>query len=402
MTLTLTLPRGESVYTGRQVTFRSPCASEGLTALVINDVTYDLVNAMGTQLVANSFDEGAMVSVIFNAETFKAFVQNADTNAYLEAQLGGKAPADTRVYGNLQSAGWYKVGSVRLPDVDGGSLRILTYGNYYNNQPYSAVIDVVFGFNWANIKTIVPATGGNGGITRVAVVNEGYVTFGVYVYYNSNSRNGAGIDVKKMNAAFTPINFEAASNFNEASAIIADVGSCSFAPAGYGLGEKCITVSSWDDATKNGFYHCENWSGYVTAHAAGDISQECFGQMSGKMYKRFRWYCDGSWKEWEWVNPPMLQEQEYRTTERLWGKPIYKKLFYYGVLPNATQSNASHGIQNLEQVKKITLLPRGYGIDSEHLASVTNIHVDAEKIYITTNTNFSTEHCFVLIEYTRL
>lgn len=90
MTLTLTLPSGEKIYTGRQVTFQAPCESEGLTGLIVDEVTYDLVSAMGTALVGNSFDAGAMVSVIFNVETQKAYVQNADTNAYLEEQLGKK------------------------------------------------------------------------------------------------------------------------------------------------------------------------------------------------------------------------------------------------------------------------------------------------------------------------
>lgn len=94
MTLTLTLPLGEKIYTGRQVTFEAPCSSEGLTGLIVEGVTYDLVNALGTPLVSNSFDSGAMVSVIFNAEKLKAYVQNADTNAYLEGKfndVGGSA-----------------------------------------------------------------------------------------------------------------------------------------------------------------------------------------------------------------------------------------------------------------------------------------------------------------------
>lgn len=89
MTLTLTLPMGEFLYTGKQVTFKTPCESEGLTGLIVEGSTYDIVNALGTALVANSFDAGAMVSVIFDKETKKAYVQNADTNAYLEGRFNG-------------------------------------------------------------------------------------------------------------------------------------------------------------------------------------------------------------------------------------------------------------------------------------------------------------------------
>lgn len=90
MTLTLTLPKGEFLYNGKQVTFETPCDSEELTGLIVDGVTYDIVNALGTGLVANSFDVGAMVSVIFNLNTKKAYVQNADTNAYLEGKFNEK------------------------------------------------------------------------------------------------------------------------------------------------------------------------------------------------------------------------------------------------------------------------------------------------------------------------
>lgn len=96
MTLTLTLPKGEFIFTGKQVTFESPCESEGLTGLIVDGVTYDLVSSMGTTLVANSFDAGAMVSVIFNLEKKKAFVQNADTNAHLDSELAKKYSPDNK------------------------------------------------------------------------------------------------------------------------------------------------------------------------------------------------------------------------------------------------------------------------------------------------------------------
>lgn len=44
-----------------------------------------------------------------------------------------------------------------------------------------------------------------------------------------------------------------------------------------------------------------------------------------------RVYDDSSgWKPWEWVNPPMRPNVEYRTTERYLGKPVYKKLVSLG------------------------------------------------------------------------
>ncbi len=130
------------------------------------------------------------------------------------------------------------------------------------------------------------------------------------------------------------------------------------APAGFGLGDKCIAVSSWDKATKNGFYASEGWFGYVTVHPNGDISQECFGQFSGVMHKRFRWYCDGAWNEWEWVNPRMVPETEYRTTERYNGKPVYVKKVALGTLPNANTLTIPHGISSLDTIVNFTGVAR--------------------------------------------
>ena len=44
---------------------------------------------------------------------------------------------------------------------------------------------------------------------------------------------------------------------------------------------------------------------------------------------------------WEWENPPMILETEYRTTERYNGKPVYAKLFNFGTLPNASYRDVS-------------------------------------------------------------
>ena len=44
----------------------------------------------------------------------------------------------------------------------------------------------------------------------------------------------------------------------------------------------------------------------------------------------------GEWTQLEWEKPPMLLGEEYRTTEKWQGKSVYKRLFDFGTLPNAT------------------------------------------------------------------
>lgn len=52
----------------------------------------------------------------------------------------------------------------------------------------------------------------------------------------------------------------------------------------------------------------------------------------------------GQWGEWEYDDPPMYVDTEYRTTERWQGKPVYTKLVSFGALPNCTTKSLAHGI----------------------------------------------------------
>ncbi len=45
----------------------------------------------------------------------------------------------------------------------------------------------------------------------------------------------------------------------------------------------------------------------------------------------------------EWINPPMEQGVEYRTTERWRGNPVYTKLVYCGYLANSGTKSTEHG-----------------------------------------------------------
>lgn len=43
----------------------------------------------------------------------------------------------------------------------------------------------------------------------------------------------------------------------------------------------------------------------------------------------------------EWINPPMVANEEYRTTERYLGKVVYTKLVQFGALPNKTEKSVT-------------------------------------------------------------
>lgn len=90
--LNITLPEGANICNGKQVTFRAPCSSTGVTGLKIGDITYTLMNTAGEEIGAEtsslettgiSFIQDALVSVIIDTEQNKAFIQNGANEVFI-------------------------------------------------------------------------------------------------------------------------------------------------------------------------------------------------------------------------------------------------------------------------------------------------------------------------------
>ena len=87
-----------AIADGQPVTFVAPCDCTAITGL---NVTYPggskeftFKDAHGNDLtgIGNLFTAGAYVKAILDIVNGYAYLQNADTNAYLEAQLASKRP----------------------------------------------------------------------------------------------------------------------------------------------------------------------------------------------------------------------------------------------------------------------------------------------------------------------
>ena len=115
------------------------------------------------------------------------------------------------------------------------------------------------------------------------------------------------------------------------------------APAGFGLGENASRTENWNAAFTNGFMRGNSnspdkkmWYGIVCRDSANNAASAeiafCVDAGNVTAEARRSRNTAGTWGEWEYVNPPMLPEVEYRTTERWNGKPVYKKLSTDGKL----------------------------------------------------------------------
>ena len=128
-----------------------------------------------------------------------------------------------------------------------------------------------------------------------------------------------------------------------------DDGLAGKAPAGYGLGGGGKAIASGDDLNNykvGGFYQFTNG----VANAPCDYAMMLVIPGTGYLNDTFQYVFsryptnnmairqlfDGTWGAWEWVNPPMAENTEYRTTERYKGKPVYALLKNLGAMPNST------------------------------------------------------------------
>lgn len=153
------------------------------------------------------------------------------------------------------------------------------------------------------------------------------------------------------------------------------------APAGYGLGETVYnqmivahiqTADQLNTATKCGWYACafgdvgtaftlygvSMWNAvlFVSTYIDSRLCQELYSPQHG--VKFIRWCYNGTWTEWECVNPPMAFDIEYRTTERHNGKPVFRKAYALGALPNTSRGHYRWYIDRNATIIRSTMYAR--------------------------------------------
>ena len=105
-----------------------------------------------------------------------------------------------------------------------------------------------------------------------------------------------------------------------------------YAPAGYGLGAQAKAITDPDEATNGGIYRIYsqtdnmpfNFMLLLSMPYYDDWVQFATQWTTGVMAVRHHTASAG-WSEWEYINSPMKTGVEYRTTERIDGKAVYKK-----------------------------------------------------------------------------
>lgn len=197
------------------------------------------------------------------------------------------------------------------------------------------------------------------------------------------------------------------------------------APGGFGLGgmsKQLGPIDNLDTLMDNGWYYYDESSppqgtlpttlssqahcirvtneGGACCQEAIDVSDS---QRSGCVLRRIIYGTTAY--PWEFVTPPMETGQEYRTTERFWGRPVYYKIVDCGKI--ADNKQVEHGIVNMRDCISFQGLRGGMpmpSISNNNLAAPWSCYVaDVSRTKITLACGASAVggNCHVMLKYTK-
>lgn len=257
--------------------------------------------------------------------------------------LPGAAPAYPRLSQVISTAGWYKVGTLKPEGGDFTTAGRITIGGNYSYVNHAAtIIDVATDYDTMNAVVTVHATK-NAGVSKVGFIRSEMKIYDVYVYYNHNSPNTVYVTADMVGGTFVEGTFEAAQVSESDMIKVVNVSRILTTADNLNdirtSGEYAWTGSSPTNApqwpTPTNGYATYSYVQVIPSATDGGCTQIAYTSLGSARGVRQERYCvDGTWGEWEWVNPPMSLGVEYRTTERWNGMPVYTKLVDCGAMPN--------------------------------------------------------------------
>lgn len=187
------------------------------------------------------------------------------------------------------------------------------------------------------------------------------------------------------------------------------------APSGYGLGlttgtlPQYSTVAQVNTLKSAGWYEYYNTStpacdGYAGTFYGGilviptmwNITQIFFcREYYGGVLKRF-FNDSGVWQPWEWINPPLLPNVEYRTTERYNGSSVFVKYISYGYLAAGSHTIA-HGISGISTPVDMIIQNGIYG----PVMGSENLHYGFDKTNVSLTLPWAAGAIGYVLKYTK-
>lgn len=161
--------------------------------------------------------------------------------------------------------------------------------------------------------------------------------------YVCTGKDGDGKYVWKLAGTGNEVSAHAANHASGGSDPITPE-SIGAAPDGYGLGGGGVKITDFNAAVNNGWYFTagtvsngpkESIYGWMLVSSRsgpdGMIRQDFWEAVTDPVHYA-RYAVNGSFTEWEYVNPPFAVNTVYRTAERHLGNPVYRKMDADGVI----------------------------------------------------------------------
>lgn len=353
----------KTIADGYKLKFRTPCDSTIIEGLEVKYPAKDGVgtlikkfvfkDAHGTELsgVGNLFVGGVMIEVLLDVTHSVAYIQNADTNSYVESVksevqrleesqrqflgVAGKAVEE------CERATAETVGAIEATKQATSTL-VLTHDEFVSGGYVEALKEQNMG---SKFSVWVGTTDEYNALPNK--VNNCF-----YIFTDDASRNEILVQIGELEGKLAIAN-------GNISNLITDVGNLNS-----NVATLQTEMETADGLLRNDVMEIGNHIDF-TAMASADY-QGCW-------YRAF----DG---EIEWFNPPMLENVEYRTTERHLGKPVYVKAVKVAI-PATGQTN-SLDVEGVKRVVEIsgcvfTTNDHDYG-DMWHPLSVISVKMQNE------------------------
>lgn len=126
-----------------------------------------------------------------------------------------KVIPDVKINATVVREGWYKIGTIEASMCSVTTLTI--GGEYYYDNVTPSMVDIATHYNVVKMYLRLPALV-DGQISKIGIVKEDELKFGVYVYYNSSNMNYVSINIHSHMGEFQKSIWEA-SNLTDSDLI---------------------------------------------------------------------------------------------------------------------------------------------------------------------------------------
>ena len=421
---------------GSKLKFRTPCDSTIIEGLEVKTPAKDgfgavikkfiFKDAHGTELsgVGNLFVGGVMIEVLLDVTHGVAFIQNADTNSYVESVKGEVARLDAAYKEFLAIADK----SVKECDRAAEAIYI---GD--GDMPEKALIQIDPAGSVIAVDTELDETSDNL-ITNNPVAKEFAAVYSETRRIDETVAEISGDLSSRIDENATTIADNASAIESNASAIAGK------ADAGYGYGEELTlqtmdydfdvynnsddaeaafldnVIAEWSNGTTKRMYvDFQHGVGatIITVTKTSPISALVSGvNISGQTYERRK--DNNKWSEWLHKNPEMYAGIEYATTERYGSKIVYTKRISFGALPTPKDTGdglrqIDHNIEGIDKIVDIAgtvyYTETGYCSSLSMVYGVKFVQASTTKLRIITVAGSSTDNSgtetYVTLKYTK-